>query len=323
MNDDKLTILGPEPTAPEERSPQKRVNIEALLLMAKYDEGFKERLFEDRDKALTESGIDFTPGEKLLLTNISDQQLEENIKEFRVPGVTKKSLSNWAKAAAVILLLSSLTLACTERNVGRTLDSSPDDRRSVCGSLMVRPFSPDDDQSYTSIKKIAILPFYNHTKKKDAEKLIAALFTLAIARKVMFESVEDVRYVASVMKQMKIKRTEALDKDLVLKLGETMRCEAIVVGEVDTYTIGKRGELIVISVRATMLDTRSGDILWTDSDTHSSINSVPRIFTFGATPGPNYVGMTESVVEKLVDSMASWIEKAREEEARMEEDKRD
>jgi hypothetical protein len=127
VGDDKLTIVGPEPTGTEDRKPQKRVNVEALLLMAKYDDGFKERLFADREKALLDSGIDFTPGEKLLLTNITDEQLAENIDEFRVPGVTKKSLPTWAKAAQVIFLLSTLGFLVTVPML--TLGIPPDEAR--------------------------------------------------------------------------------------------------------------------------------------------------------------------------------------------------
>jgi peptidoglycan-associated lipoprotein len=111
MSDDKLTIVGPEPTNPEEKRPHKKVNIEALLLMAKYDEGFKERLFADREKVLSGSGLDFSPGEKLLLANISNKQLAANIEEFRVPGVNRNSLASWTKAAAVVLLLTSIALS--------------------------------------------------------------------------------------------------------------------------------------------------------------------------------------------------------------------
>jgi len=91
-----------------------KVNIEAILLMAKYDDSFKKMLFNDREKALLDSGINFTPGQRMLLTNITDEQLAQNIDEFRIPGVTKKTLPNWAKAAAVILLLSSIMLVNTD-----------------------------------------------------------------------------------------------------------------------------------------------------------------------------------------------------------------
>ncbi|MCP4132190.1 MAG: hypothetical protein GY754_14560 [bacterium] len=106
--DDKLTIVGPEPSGDGSRKKQKSFNIEALMLMAKYDAGFREKLFSNRDSAISESGIDFSAGEKLLLKNISVEQLEKNITEFRIPGVTRKSLPSWRTAASILVLLSSM-----------------------------------------------------------------------------------------------------------------------------------------------------------------------------------------------------------------------
>lgn len=113
---DKLTIVGPEPTEIEESILPERVNIEALMLMAKYDEDFRKKLLEDRERAIAESGIDFSRTELFLLKNLSGNQLEESVREFRVPGITRKSLPNWKKASAVIILLSAFilpTLDCT------------------------------------------------------------------------------------------------------------------------------------------------------------------------------------------------------------------
>ncbi|MCP4132191.1 MAG: hypothetical protein GY754_14565 [bacterium] len=87
-------------------------SIEALMLMAKYDPGFKEQLLQNREAALAEAGIDLTSGERLLLTNISTEQLRQNINEFRVEGITEKSLPSWKAAASVMLLLSTLMFAC-------------------------------------------------------------------------------------------------------------------------------------------------------------------------------------------------------------------
>lgn len=184
----------------------------------------------------------------------------------------------------------------------------------------VTPFSSDDAQAYSSIKKIAILPFDNLSKTKDAEKLINALILTELLNKDIFDSIEDVRYVASVMKMLKIKRTEILDRDLVLKMGETMRCEAVVVGQIDAYEIGKKDESTDISISAAMFDTRSGDILWTANVTHSSSTSLGKVF--GVTPGPNHLDMARTVVEGLSNSLASRIKGAREIEADMEVDKK-
>ncbi|MCP4138299.1 MAG: hypothetical protein GY754_45475 [bacterium] len=86
----------------------KRVHIESLFLMARYDSEFKEQLLEDRETALHDSGIPFTPGEVMLLSGIDRGKLEQTIDEFSVPGITQKSLPNWRAAAAVILLLASV-----------------------------------------------------------------------------------------------------------------------------------------------------------------------------------------------------------------------
>ncbi|MCP4138302.1 MAG: hypothetical protein GY754_45490 [bacterium] len=93
------------------QSDSKRVHIESLFLMARYDSEFKQQLLEDRETALRESGIPFTPGEVMLLEGINREKLEQTIEEFSVPGITKKSLSNWRAAAAVILLLTSVLFA--------------------------------------------------------------------------------------------------------------------------------------------------------------------------------------------------------------------
>lgn len=150
MDDDKLTIVGPRT-----KTPQKSVNVEALLLMAKYDDDFRQKLFSDREKALKESGIDFTPGEKLLLANITDEQLAENIDEFRVPGVTKRSLATWTKAAAVVLLLTTVMLSGFADARVISKGSVPDRRkkRTIISYTQVGYFTPEMKKIISEIDK--------------------------------------------------------------------------------------------------------------------------------------------------------------------------
>lgn len=140
-----LTIVGPEPSGPERRPRSKRLLVETVLLMAKYDAQFRELLLSDRDRALAETALDFSPAEKMLLRGVSREQLLQSIEEFRVPGVHQTSLTSWAKAAAVLLLLTSLTLAnveCGEKpNKPMPAGSAPDDTTQVEG------ITPDDSVS--------------------------------------------------------------------------------------------------------------------------------------------------------------------------------
>ncbi|MCP4138295.1 MAG: hypothetical protein GY754_45455 [bacterium] len=136
----KLTIVGPEASDENESRPGiNRVHIESLLLMAKYDNIFKQKLLEERESALEESGIEFTPVEKMLLMNIGREKLLQTIDEFTVPGINKKSLSNWRTAAAVIMLLSSVLI------VGPLSTTACRSEQVKSGEVMVTDGWVDDD----------------------------------------------------------------------------------------------------------------------------------------------------------------------------------
>jgi hypothetical protein len=147
--DDKLTIVGPEPSASKSKMPAGKLNVEALLLMAKYDRGFREELFRDREKALAASGLELTAGERVLLSSISDEQLSQNIQEFRIPGVSGTSLPSWAKAAAVVLLLSSLALSDISCSSASGPDDDPSDRGIEPDSSYVEGIEPDGVKGLT------------------------------------------------------------------------------------------------------------------------------------------------------------------------------
>ncbi len=112
--DDKLTIVGPEPMNPGPDKTPRKVNMEALLLMAKYDKDFQKRLFNNRDEALKESGIEFSNSEKALLTSIKNPLLKKYIRNFEIKGITGKSLKSWSCAASIVLLVSSLLIHCSD-----------------------------------------------------------------------------------------------------------------------------------------------------------------------------------------------------------------
>ena len=86
----------------------KSVNIEAFLLMAKYDKDIAQLIYSHREKAMDLSGIEFSKSERFLLSALSDNQLKKNIDNLNLKGVSRKSLPSWKKATAVIMLLASI-----------------------------------------------------------------------------------------------------------------------------------------------------------------------------------------------------------------------
>ena len=144
-----LTIVGPEPTGPERRNRRKRLNIETVLLMAKYDHEFPDRLFANREAALAETELSFSPAEQLMLRSISDDQLAQSIKEFHMPGITRNSLKSWAQAAAVLLMLTSLTmvdLGCDSHPSHPVTGIAPEDttQTPIDGIMPDEGITPDD-----------------------------------------------------------------------------------------------------------------------------------------------------------------------------------
>ncbi|MBN1185050.1 MAG: carboxypeptidase-like regulatory domain-containing protein [Bacteroidales bacterium] len=102
----KLNIVGPQPEKTRYQSNYNSIRFEALLLMAKYDKKFKNALISNREKAVEQSGIRLDEKERILLFLIDTKTLLSSIKAFSIPGVKKRTLPSWKKAAAVIFLIS-------------------------------------------------------------------------------------------------------------------------------------------------------------------------------------------------------------------------
>ena len=130
--DDKLTIVGPEPSG-RGRSTPARVNIEALLLMAKYDDQYRRLLLEDRARALAECGIRFSKSELILLTGLSREKLAAGIEEFSLPGISRESLPSWKEAAAIVMLVMSVIVGSSVQGADEpTRGIAPDQRPDTC-----------------------------------------------------------------------------------------------------------------------------------------------------------------------------------------------
>ena len=128
--DDKLTIVGPEPSG-KGRSAPSRVNIEALLLMAKYNDEFRQLLLSDRARAIEECGMSFSDAERLLLKSVPRDKLEASIESFSMEGVTRETLPSWKEAAAIVLLVMTVLMGGACLSTGDREPALCDDPRNV------------------------------------------------------------------------------------------------------------------------------------------------------------------------------------------------
>ena len=162
--DDKLTIVGPEPSSRGSSVPA-RVNVESLLLMAKYNDEFRELLLSDRIRAIEECGIDFSDAEKLLLTSLPREKIISSIELFSMEGITRDSLPTWKEAAAVVLLVMTVLvgISCTSMHDPATVrceELEEIDRSKVtegwCGNDTYRVFRvgvPPSKEANLKIRK--------------------------------------------------------------------------------------------------------------------------------------------------------------------------
>ena len=163
--EDKLTIVGPEPDDSRNNSFRKKVNVEALLLMARYNKKFRKKLITDRKAAIEQSGLTLSRAEKLLLNSISNEKLEQNIKEFRLKGINRKSLPSWTRAVSVVMLISTLAtsvIGCPSGPITRGVE--PDDDY----------YSRQVTDTNTRRKKIQakLSTIYNREKENSIEEKI-------------------------------------------------------------------------------------------------------------------------------------------------------
>ena len=78
-----------------------------------------------------------------------------------------------------------------------------------CGGVSVRTYSKPvtGERQYGKVKKVAILPFDSVVEGAQAPKIAGDLFLQDLLARETFESVEEPRYVAELLKKLKLRNT--------------------------------------------------------------------------------------------------------------------
>jgi len=108
LHDNKLTIVGGQPS--EKKSQLFNTNIEKLLLKATSDEKFKEKLLNNRKEVLEDEEHSLTSQDKMLLSRIPPEKLEDMIEKFKLQKNPKKKIF---KGSAITMTL----LTCSYMNM--------------------------------------------------------------------------------------------------------------------------------------------------------------------------------------------------------------
>jgi len=169
-----------------------------------------------------------------------------------------------------------------------------------CASLKVNSFlRPNVDISY--IKRVAVLPFSNHSNDKLAGIRARDIVITQILSKHIFDVV-DKSVVDSVLQEEAIEPGSPLDKAIIKRLGQRLNVQGLILGSIDQAGYKRNGMFSypIISLTLRLIDTKSGMVLWQASGCFSGYSLIRRLF--GLAPADPY-----EVTFKLVSHLLRTI----------------
>ena len=105
------------------------VNLERILIMAAQNEEFRTLLYDNRNEALSQSGIIFTPSEQAMFSAMPQQMLEATISRLKPARQRNRSFAKTVAAAAVAGGMIIASYACSDPvcgGSGSDIDSDSD-----------------------------------------------------------------------------------------------------------------------------------------------------------------------------------------------------
>jgi len=151
--------------------------------------------------------------------------------------------------------------------------------------------------------RIAVMPFQNKSRYRDAGSIVAQMFLTELFRSQKFELVEygDVR--RSIV-DFRVRYRGELDYGNIKALSESLGADGILVGTVESYSDGVDTKSPPeVSITARLLDARKKRILWYN---HYSLNGddLIRVLDFGK------MRSVDKVAYKTVSELVKTMEKA-------------
>lgn len=151
------------------------------------------------------------------------------------------------------------------------------------------------------IKKIAVLPFYNMSRQKDAGKIVANVFVTEMFKSGRFR-VEEPGNVVQFMIQERMDTIGEIEIERLKILGKRLSVDAVVVGTVEEFDDGRGGAYPspTVSITARMIDSSSGQVIWSAQNKKKGDDYII-IFDFGEIR--SVTTLTQKVVKELIDTI--------------------
>lgn len=153
----------------------------------------------------------------------------------------------------------------------------------VSGCATERNFFLDENIEINLLRRIAVLPFVNHTQTKFVENRLRDVVTTEVLSLGIFDLVAD-GDVRRFLKDEVNGNPDAVDTKVARKLGRELEVEAFMTGAVDIYDENRNGTYTypVVAVTLRLLDVRNNKIIWQASASESGYGTWSRVFGFAS-----------------------------------------
>lgn len=114
------------------------------------------------------------------------------------------------------------------------------------------------------IRKVGVIPFINESGRQGAGEIVTSIFTTVIFKSGVFQ-VEEGGNIEHFLNRLKLKSLNLISKDQLKKMRERLGLDAVFMGTVEEFSGGDQGQRLstpVVSIRAKLIDLRSGQVVW-------------------------------------------------------------
>jgi len=183
-----------------------------------------------------------------------------------------------------------------------------------CAGASVQTYAKpaSGQRQYGKVKKVAVLPFDSVVEGAQGPRIAGDLFLQELLARGTFDTVEEPRYVSELMKKLKLRNTEGLDREIVRKMGEELQAQALILGDLLLFGQEENSEVVEFALQVNMLDVDTGDILWSGKTYANASTTVGEIL--GVNQGPSQNDVAMKGVRRLVSRLDGEFRDAREAE---------
>ncbi len=159
----------------------------------------------------------------------------------------------------------------------------------------------DSEMDFGSVKTVAVLPFQNLSRDTlGADRVRDVFVNMLMAQSGMYvlPQGEVIRGIT----RAGIQNATAPNAEEVQKIGQILKCDAVIGGAVKEYGEVRSGSATgnVVSASVHMFEAATGKVVWTAASTKGGISAMDRLFGGGGKPLND---VTEETVNDLLDQL--------------------